>query len=42
MELQPITPHISDVDNFLIFCHRRHYPNRATIIYEGDSCDTLY
>ena len=42
MELQPITPHISDVDNFLIFCHRRHYPNRATIIYEGDRCDTLY
>jgi CRP/FNR family cyclic AMP-dependent transcriptional regulator len=42
MELQPITPHISDVDNFLIFCQRRHYPNRATVIYEGDRCDTLY
>ena len=42
MALQTITPHISDVDNFLTFCHRRRYPNRATIIYEGDSCDTLY
>ena len=42
MALQPITPHISDVDNFLTHCHRRRYPNRETIIYEGDSCDTLY
>ena len=42
MALQPITPHISGVDNFLTHCHRRRYPNRATIIYEGDSCDTLY
>ncbi|MDB4166005.1 cAMP-activated global transcriptional regulator CRP [Gammaproteobacteria bacterium] len=42
MALQPITPHISDVDNFLTHCHRRRYSNRATIIYEGDSCDTLY
>ena len=42
MALQPITPHISDVDNFLTHCHRRRYPNHATIIYEDDSCDTLY
>ena len=42
MALQPITPHISEVDNFLTHCHRRRYPNSATIIYEGDSCDTLY
>ncbi|MDA7692560.1 cAMP-activated global transcriptional regulator CRP [Gammaproteobacteria bacterium] len=42
MALQPITPHISDVDNFLTHCHRRRYSNRATIIYEGDSCDILY
>ena len=42
MALQPITPHISDVDNFLTHCHLRRYSNRATIIYEGDSCDTLY
>jgi CRP/FNR family cyclic AMP-dependent transcriptional regulator len=42
MALQPITPHISDLENFLAHCHRRHYPNRATIIYEGDTCDTLY
>ena len=37
MALQPITPHISDVDNFLTHCHRRRYPNHATIIYEDDS-----
>lgn len=42
MALQPITHHISDVENFLTHCHRRRYPNRATIIYEGDSYDTLY
>ena len=42
MAVQAITPHISDLDNFLSHCHRRRYPNRATIIYEGDSCDTLY
>ena len=23
-------------------CHRRRYPNRSTIIYEGDTCNTLY
>ncbi|NQV68443.1 MAG: cAMP-activated global transcriptional regulator CRP [Pseudohongiella sp.] len=37
-----ITPHIDDLDNFLSHCHRKRYPNRATIIYEGDKCDTLY
>ena len=42
MALQAITPHISDLDNFLSHCHRRRYPNRATLIYEGDTCDTLY
>ena len=42
MVLKPITPHINDVDNFLSHCHRRQHPNRATIIYEGDNCDTLY
>ncbi len=42
MALMAITPHIEDVDNFLSHCHRKRYPNRATIIYEGDSSDTLY
>jgi CRP/FNR family cyclic AMP-dependent transcriptional regulator len=42
MALMAITPHIEDVDNFLSHCHRKRYPNRATIIYEGDQCDTLY
>ena len=42
MALMAITPHIKDVDNFLTHCHRRRYPNRSTIIYEGDACNTLY
>ena len=42
MALMAITPHIEDLDNFLSHCHRKRYPNRATIIYEGDQCDTLY
>ena len=42
MALMAITPHIEDLDNFLSHCHRKRYPNRATIIYEGDKCDTLY
>ncbi len=42
MALMAITPHIQDLDNFLSHCHFKRYPNRATIIYEGDKCDTLY
>jgi CRP/FNR family cyclic AMP-dependent transcriptional regulator len=42
MAFTAITPHFEDVDNFLSHCHRKRYPNRATIIYEGDSSDTLY
>jgi CRP/FNR family cyclic AMP-dependent transcriptional regulator len=42
MALTAITPHIEDVDNFLSHCHRKSYPNRSTIIYEGDKCDTRY
>src|SRR5690606_29434825 len=42
MALMAITPHIKDVDKFLSNCHRRCYPYRSTIIYEGDVCNTLY
>ena len=42
MALMAITPHIEDLENFLTHSHRRRYPNRSTIIYEGDKCDTLY
>ena len=42
MALMAITPHIEDLDNFLSHCHRKSYPNRSTIIYEGDKCYTLY
>lgn len=42
MALMALTPHIEDLDNFLTHCHRRNYPKQRTIIYEGDSCNTLY
>ncbi len=42
MALMAITPHIKDVDNFLTNCHRRRYPKGSTVIYEGDTCNTLY
>jgi CRP/FNR family transcriptional regulator, cyclic AMP receptor protein len=42
MTLMAITPHIKDLENFLTHCHRRSYPRNATIIYEGDACNTLY
>ena len=42
MSLMAIPAHIEDLDNFLSHCHRKSYPNRSTIIYEGDKCDILY
>ena len=42
MVLMAITPHIHDLDNFLSNAHRRKYPNKTTIIHEGDKCETLY
>lgn len=42
MALMAITPHIPDLDNFLSNAHRRRYPNKTTIIHEGDKCETLY
>ncbi len=37
----PITPHIPNVEEFLVHCHRRKYPAKSTIIYVGDQGDTL-
>lgn len=42
MALMAITPHIRDLDNFLTHAHRHKYPNKTTIIHEGDHCATLY
>jgi len=42
MALMAITPHIRDLDNFLSHAHRRKYPNKTTVIHEGDKCETLY
>jgi CRP/FNR family cyclic AMP-dependent transcriptional regulator len=30
------------LDIFIAQCHRRKYPNKSTIIYAGDECDSLY
>ncbi|GAB3113704.1 cAMP-activated global transcriptional regulator CRP [Aestuariicella hydrocarbonica] len=37
-----LTPHISNVDEFLSHCHRRRYPAKSTLIYAGDKSDSLY
>jgi CRP/FNR family cyclic AMP-dependent transcriptional regulator len=37
-----LTPHIKNVELFLNQCHRRRYPAKSTIIYAGDSSDSLY
>lgn len=37
----PITPHIQNVEEFLVHCRRRKYPSKSTIIYAGDEGDTL-
>ena len=42
MARAPITPHIPNVENFLSHCHRRRYPAKSTLIYAGDTGDTLY
>jgi len=42
MALMAITPHINDLENFLSHSHRRKYPNKTTVIHEGDKCETLY
>lgn len=37
-----LTPKIEHLDEFLGYCHRRKYPAKSTIIYAGDSCESLY
>ncbi len=37
-----LAPKIEHLDDFLGYCHRRKYPGKSTIIYAGDSCESLY
>lgn len=37
-----LSPHIKNVESFLAHTHRRRYPAKSTIIYAGDSGDSLY
>ena len=32
----------ASIDRFLTHCHRRRYPSKSLIIYEGDAPDVLY
>ena len=38
----PLPKKIEHLDEFLGYCHRRKYPAKSTIIYAGDSSDSLY
>jgi len=42
VSFQPANPHIPQFEEFLAHCRRRRYPAKSTLIYAGDSCDTLY
>ena len=42
MVLPAITPHFEELESFLSHAHRKKYPNKTTIIHEGDKCETLY
>lgn len=37
-----LTPHITNVDEFLSHCHRRRFPVKSTLIYAGDQSESLY
>jgi len=37
-----LSPHIDNVETFLPHCHRRRFPAKSTIIYAGDTSDTLF
>jgi CRP/FNR family cyclic AMP-dependent transcriptional regulator len=37
-----LKPGIKNIEEFLSHCHRRRYPAKSTIIYAGDSSDSLY
>ncbi|MBX2809197.1 MAG: cAMP-activated global transcriptional regulator CRP [Cellvibrionaceae bacterium] len=42
MSASTLTPHIKNLDAFLVHCHRRRYPVKSTLIYAGDKSDSLY
>lgn len=35
-------PEIQNIDKILSHCHRRRFANKSTIIYAGDSCESLF
>lgn len=41
MNIMTQSPHLKNINDFLVLCHRRRYPAKSTIIYAGDKADTL-
>lgn len=41
-ENQEILKKLPNLENFLNHCHRRRYPKQSTIIYAGETSDSLY
>lgn len=39
---RPLPQKIKNIDKFIAHCHRRRHSAKATIIYAGDRCETLF
>ena len=37
-----LPPRVQNIDKLLSHCHRRRFTNKSTIIYAGDSCESLF
>ena len=37
-----LTPKIKNIDKILEHCHKRRFASKSTIIYAGDSCESLF
>ena len=37
-----LPPKVKNIDKILSHCHRRRFNNKSTIIYAGDSCESLF
>ena len=42
MNAIPLTPHIKNAEVLIANSHRRRYTNKSTIIFAGDTSETLY
>lgn len=42
MAAQSMFRKIKNIEKLLTHCTRKHYPNKSTIIFAGDACNSLY